>query len=202
MSGPTNKQDLQRFMGMLAYLSKFIPNMAEESAPLRRLLEKNVQWHWSDEHKKSLDSLKTLLTKTPVLKYYEEAIVTKPLYRAPIRLQRMLLRLQQYDISVVHKHGKQMYIADALSRATNSTQECKDGDTATDDIFHVHIILPATQEKLNHIQNATEKDPELQVLLRVLFVLHFIHFLRSILIKLLQNICSLSFRFKSARLYR
>ena len=40
MSGPTNKQDLQRFMGMLAYLSKFIPNMAEESAPLRRLLEK------------------------------------------------------------------------------------------------------------------------------------------------------------------
>jgi hypothetical protein len=176
--------------------------MAEESATLRRLLEKNVQWHWSDEHKKSLDSLKTLLTKTPVLKYYEEAIVTKPLYRAPIRLQRMLLRLQQYDISVVHKHGKKMYIADALSRATNSTQECKDGDTATEYIFHVHIILPATQEKLNQIQNATEKDPELQVLLRVLFVLHFIHFLRSILIKLLQNICSLSFRFKSARLYR
>jgi hypothetical protein len=70
MSGPTNKQDLQRFMGMLAYLSKFIPNMAEESAPLRRLLEKNVQWHWSDEHQKSLDSLKTLLTKAPVLKYY------------------------------------------------------------------------------------------------------------------------------------
>ena len=44
--------------------------MAEESAPLRRLLEKNVQWHWSDEHQKSLDSLKTLLTKAPVLKYY------------------------------------------------------------------------------------------------------------------------------------
>ena len=225
MSGPTNKQDLQRFMGMLAYLSKFIPNMAEESAPLCRLLEKNVQWHWSDEHQKSLDSLKTLLTKAPVLKYYAineplvlsvdasseglgavllqsqqsvayaskpltecqkryaqiekellailygcehfhqyiygrtvvvetdhkplEAIVTKPLYRAPIRLQRMLLRLQQYDISVVHKPGKQMYIADAISRATNSTQECKDGDTSTDDIFHVHIIIPATEEKLN-----------------------------------------------------
>ncbi len=44
--------------------------MAEESAPLRRLLEKNVQWHWSEEHTKSLDSLKTLLTKAPVLKYY------------------------------------------------------------------------------------------------------------------------------------
>ena len=70
MPCPTNKQDLQRFLGMLAYLSKFIPNMAEESVPLRRLLEKNVQWHWSEEHTKSLDSLKTLLTKAPVLKYY------------------------------------------------------------------------------------------------------------------------------------
>jgi hypothetical protein len=77
-----------------------------------------------------------------------EAIVTKPLYRARIRLQR-LLRLQQYDISVVHKPGKQMYIADALSRSTNSTQECKDGDTSTDDIIRVHIIIPATEEKLN-----------------------------------------------------
>ena len=95
-----------------------------------------------------------------------EAIVTKPLYRARIRLQR-LLRLQQYDISVVHKPGKQMYIADALSRSTNSTQECKDGDdTSTDDIIRVHIIIPATEEKLNQIRNATEKDPELQALKR------------------------------------
>ena len=69
ISGPTNKQDLQKFLEMLAYLL-FMPNMAEETAPLRRLIEKNVQWHWSDEHQKSLDSLKTLLTKAPVLKYY------------------------------------------------------------------------------------------------------------------------------------
>ena len=70
MPCPTDKKDLQRFMGMIAYLSKFIPNMAEESAPLRRLLEKNVQWHWSEEHTKRLNTLKTLLTKAPVLKYY------------------------------------------------------------------------------------------------------------------------------------
>ena len=37
---------------------------------------------------------------------------------------------------------------------------------------------------------------DVEMLLRVLFVLHFIHFLRSILIKLLQNMCSLSYRFK------
>jgi hypothetical protein len=66
--------------------------------------------------------------------------------------------------SVVHKPGKQMYIADALSRATNATQEYNGGNTSTNDIFHVHIIIPATEEKLNQIRNATEKDPELQAL--------------------------------------
>ena len=90
-----------------------------------------------------------------------EAIVTKPLYRAPIRLQRMLLRLQQYDISVVHKPGKQMHIADALSRATKPTEASQADEKASDDIFHVHIILPAKEEKLDQIRKATEKDPEL-----------------------------------------
>ena len=93
-----------------------------------------------------------------------EAIVIKPLYRAPIRLQRMLLRLQQYDISVVHKPGKQMYIADVLSRATHPNKACKTEDKLRDDIFHVHIILPATEEKLDEFRKATEKDPELKAL--------------------------------------
>ena len=89
-----------------------------------------------------------------------EAIVTKPLYRAPIRLQRMLLRLQQYDMSVVHKPGKQMYIADALSRATHPFKGCKTEDKLSEDILRVHIILPAIEEKLDEIRKATEKDAE------------------------------------------
>ena len=82
MSGHTNKQDLQRFMEMLAYLSQFIPNMAEEPAPLRRLLEKNVQWHWSDEHQKSLDSIKTLLTKAQGAEKYDCVYLKYLLYIA------------------------------------------------------------------------------------------------------------------------
>ena len=57
-----------------------------------------------------------------------------------------------------------MYTADALSRATNPTQARKDEDTSTDDIFHVHIILPATEEKLDQIRKATAEDPELRAL--------------------------------------
>ena len=38
-------------------------------------------------------------------------------YQAPKRLQGMLLRLLQYDIEVVYKKCKEMYLADMLSRA-------------------------------------------------------------------------------------
>ena len=46
-----------------------------------------------------------------------ENIVKKPLDQAPLRLQRMLLRLQKYAIRLVYKRGSEMYIADTLSRA-------------------------------------------------------------------------------------
>ena len=44
-------------------------------------------------------------------------IVRKPLHKVPKRLQGMILRLIQYDIEVVYKKGKEMYIADTLSPA-------------------------------------------------------------------------------------
>ena len=41
MSFPSSKQDLQRFLGMAAYLSKFVPQLSEETHLLRDLLKKN-----------------------------------------------------------------------------------------------------------------------------------------------------------------
>ena len=42
MSVPQSLTDLQRFSGMVNYLGKFIPNLAEVSAPFRALLKKDV----------------------------------------------------------------------------------------------------------------------------------------------------------------
>ena len=44
-------------------------------------------------------------------------IFSKPIYNAPKRLQRMLLRLQKYTLMVLYCPGKEMFIADMLSRA-------------------------------------------------------------------------------------
>ena len=60
-----------------------------------------------------------------------EAIVTKPIGKAPARLQRMLLQIQRYDIHITYTPGKDMAVADTLSRAVppNARQEeCEMGD--------------------------------------------------------------------------
>ena len=45
------------------------------------------------------------------------SISSKPLASAPKRLQRLLLRLQQYDAEIRYRPGREMYLADTLSRA-------------------------------------------------------------------------------------
>ena len=64
MPQPQNKQDLQRLLGMDNYLSQYIPNMSEITAPLHSLLKKETQWSWYDEHDNSLAKIKEVLTTT------------------------------------------------------------------------------------------------------------------------------------------
>lgn len=46
-----------------------------------------------------------------------QSILKKPLASAPRRLQGMMMRLQRYDITVGYERGKNMFLADLLSRA-------------------------------------------------------------------------------------
>lgn len=75
MPAPENKAALMRFIGLLQYLHRFIPNLSDVSAPMRKLLEGDVQWHWKSEQQKSYERLEALVSKAPVLKYYD---VSKP----------------------------------------------------------------------------------------------------------------------------
>ena len=47
-----------------------------------------------------------------------ESILKKSLLSAPKRLQRMMLRLQKFELEAVYKKGPLMFMADTLSRAT------------------------------------------------------------------------------------
>ncbi len=44
MERPQNKEEVRRFLGMVTYLAKFIPQLSTHSAPLRCLLEQKNEW--------------------------------------------------------------------------------------------------------------------------------------------------------------
>ena len=57
------------------YLAKFMPRLSEVCEPLRRLLDKDVEWHWLPKHDAAMKDIKALVTAVPVLRYYD---VSKP----------------------------------------------------------------------------------------------------------------------------
>ena len=75
MPRPKSKQDLQRLLGIITFLGMFIPNLPIITAPLRQLMESDVEWHWTSQHNAALDQIKKLLTET--LKYYDPKLPTK-----------------------------------------------------------------------------------------------------------------------------
>ena len=79
MKAPKTKLELQRFLGMMNFLGKFIKDLAEITGPLRELLQKDREFHMSDVHRASFEKLKELATSAPILKNFcqgKEIMVT------------------------------------------------------------------------------------------------------------------------------
>lgn len=234
MPSPTCKKDLERFLGMTNYVSKFIECYSDKTANLRQLLKNENVWSWDENYEKEFQALKSVLCKSPVLAYFDnakpvtlsvdassvglgasilqegrpiayaskaltetqqnyatiekemlaitfgcekfhtylynrkvmvetdhrplESIFKKPLHKVPMRLQRMLLRVQSYDLVVRYKQGKLMYVADTLSRSTVANPN----DDFDDEIeLHVNMLvnnLPVSDAQLSRFKMETERD--------------------------------------------
>ena len=77
MPEPQNKADLQRFLGMVAYLSKFIPNLSDETLILRQLITKNACWQFDENHSKQFKRIKELIMNDMLLKFFDPNLPTK-----------------------------------------------------------------------------------------------------------------------------
>ena len=231
MKAPTNKKELQTFLGFVQYLAKFLPNMSDVSAPLRQLLHKE---------EKSFQTLTKMCTNAPVLAYFDEtkpivltvdssskglgaaivqdgkpiayassalsetqqrysqieketlaivfgckkfhqyiygqkvvvesdhkplqSIFKKGIHEMPARLQNFLFQLQKYDLDIVFKPGKTMFLADYLSRFY--LEETNDTLVEDMNVNEIHLLsyLSVSPQKREEIKKATMKDREMTLL--------------------------------------
>lgn len=73
LNSPKDRAEVQRFIGMVTYLAKFIPNFSERTMPLRRLLSTKTKWSWGKTEQDCFDLLKLLITEAPVLAYFDKS---------------------------------------------------------------------------------------------------------------------------------
>ncbi|CAC5389960.1 unnamed protein product [Mytilus coruscus] len=228
---PQNKEGVRRFLRLVQYLSKFIPNLSQVDAPSdENILKSDVLFTGEYEQDKSFQELKRLCSTTPVLAFFDvkkpveiecdasqglgavlmqegrviayisrslsesekryaqiekemlsivfstkkfhcyifgkktvihndhkplEQIFKKPLLAAPLRIQKMMLKLQWYDIQVCYRKGKDMNISDDLSRAFLPVEhKTEEGDIVQDMICMISI----SKDKYSEIQDATKSE--------------------------------------------
>ena len=235
MTVPTDKQQLQSFLGMVNYMGTFIPNLSRHTEPLWAMLKKDNIFHWKEQQTPSFQQIKTLIAKAnnTLLRYYDrylpvtvqadaslrglgvcliqkhngedqpiaftsksltdaeiryanrellvivfacqcfstyllgrsfiadsnhkpfEMIAMKNLANVPPRLQRMLLELQRYDVTIKYHPGNQMQIADVLSHClARASQEIK-LDMPVD---YIAFMKPWIKK----LKDSTQRDPILR----------------------------------------
>ncbi|XP_053686467.1 uncharacterized protein LOC128736007 [Sabethes cyaneus] len=254
MEQPHDAAALLRFLGMITYLSNYMPKLSTVAEPLRKLATQKQSWIWENVHQEAFVTLKTMVTEAPVLKYFDinkDAVIQcdsssvglgavlmqdgkpvsyasktltqterryaqieketlaivyacrkfemyiigkevtvqtdhlpllkifqKPLCEAPMRLQRMLLALQRYKLKLQFKPGKEIVIADMLSRAAMT-----DGDPTDRGIYDIYTIdmdftfaefeqinvldyIPISDFRLDHIRKESSNDADIQHIIR------------------------------------
>ena len=67
---PTNKKQVQFFIGMINYSANFSPRLSEIAEPIRELAKDKVPFKWAPEHQETFTSLKKEIASTPMLAYY------------------------------------------------------------------------------------------------------------------------------------
>ena len=115
---PRSVNDLQRFLGMISYLGKFIPNLAEHATPLRNLLKKDVVFKLQKPQFDAIENLKTLVTSTPCLKIFDSNLPTR--LKTDASSVRLGAFLEQNYKTVTKKSGTLLAILHELYRTTKN----------------------------------------------------------------------------------
>ena len=248
MKAPTDKTGVQRFLGMVNYLGRFVPNLSDETVNLRALTHSKSSWKWSTSHQKEFEKLKQLISNDQIMKFYDPKLPIKissdasksglgcvlmqkhgehfypvsyasrsmtlaesryamiekellgicyaferfhqfvyghgevlvetdhkpliPLFgknlsNCPLRVQRLMIRLQKYDFEISFMPGKFLHTADALSRSdgvmniASVTAEAELTEETNHYVDAVVTSLPVSQTCLEQIRHECKHDEQM-----------------------------------------
>ena len=105
---------LQRFLGIVNHLAKFMPNLSSHTVHLHKLLEKGSVWSFENIYRQEIDILKNLVTMPPVLKFLDSKLPTKISCHAA--LKGLVAVLEQ-------KHNDSWYPVGYASRCLTSAEK-------------------------------------------------------------------------------
>ena len=71
MPPPSDKEGVQRLLGTVNYLDKFIENKAAIQGPISQLLQKDAAFVWDTQQQLAFDELKQVISKSPVFAYFD-----------------------------------------------------------------------------------------------------------------------------------
>jgi hypothetical protein len=86
---------------------------------------------------------------------------SKHLEELPLRVQRFRMRMMRFQFTISHVPGKDLTIADTLSRAPVCTPTAADELLQQETNTYVNLVmehLPATQQRLQEIRRCQESD--------------------------------------------
>jgi hypothetical protein len=106
---------VQRVLGCLAALSRFISRLGEKGLPLYPLLKKHERFSWTAEVQEALDKLKASLTHAPILAPPQDG---EPLYLY------VAATTQVVSAVIVVQRMEEGHILPVQWRCTTSTRPC------------------------------------------------------------------------------
>ena len=90
-AAPITAAEVRSLLGTVTYFSRFIPDLATVTQPLRALTVKDAPWEWTDKQQNALDTIKERLTSDTVMTYFDPEKITELIVDAsPVGLGAML----------------------------------------------------------------------------------------------------------------